>query len=241
MMIEGLDLRARGVLLTLLFLCDEEGCRFNQSSLARELGLSRQEIRTVLKNLVATNWITNLLTNSGTNSATNLTFNSTKICELLKTIKKPIQQPIRQPIETLPMQGTAKATRKPEVDWEAFMAYFNSKVKDTKIAQVRVMTEGRKRQIRSLLGKYSKQDLAKVVDICVATPFLRGENKNGWKADFDFIYTEKHFVKIMEGGYERETDNQVGVQSSGRSQGRGATLAGVAREILRGIENGGRQ
>lgn len=34
------------------------------------------------------------------------------------------------------------------------------------------------------------------------SPFLRGENKSGWKADIDFILQESSIVKIMEGKYD---------------------------------------
>lgn len=238
-MLKGLDLRARGVLLTLLCMAVEGGCSFNQSSFARELGLSRQELRTALKNLASTNFITNSATNSGTNSITNLTLNLTAIYEVLKAIKKPIQQPIRQPIQQ-PIKKDSKpikSDKKEAIDWESFMAFFNEKVKDTKIPQIRVMTESRKRQIRSLLRTYDKKDLARAVDVCVNTPFLRGENNRGWTVDVDWIYTEKHFVKIMEGNYDWQGNNDKTGPSSGRSQGTGATLEGVAAEILRGCQD----
>lgn len=38
--------------------------------------------------------------------------------------------------------------------------------------------------------------------------FLTGDNKQGWKADFDFILQEKSFNKIMEGSYDNRKSKQ---------------------------------
>lgn len=35
------------------------------------------------------------------------------------------------------------------------------------------------------------------------SPFLRGENPRGWKADLDFVLQKKSFTRLMEGSYER--------------------------------------
>lgn len=34
-------------------------------------------------------------------------------------------------------------------------------------------------------------------------PFLVGENKDGWTADFDWLIKESNFLKVIEGSYER--------------------------------------
>lgn len=245
-MIEGLDLRARGVLLTLLFLCDDEGrCNIPIRKFARENGMSHQEIRTIISKLLSTHWITHLTTHSGTQGLTHLTLNVSAINNISKNINQHINQHIeqhnQQHIKTpadKPVSHTTKdlaitnAEDKERIDWKGFMDYFNNRVKGSKIPQVRVMTDARKRQIRSLMGKYSKKDLMKAIEVCIANPFLRGENERGWTVDIDWIYTEKHFVKIMEGNYEWKGNHDKTGDASGRSQGRGATIEGVAREIL---------
>jgi hypothetical protein len=35
------------------------------------------------------------------------------------------------------------------------------------------------------------------------SPFLCGDNRDGWKADFDFLVQAKSFTKLMEGSYDR--------------------------------------
>lgn len=229
----NLDLRAKGVLLTLLFSCDEEGnVAINQSSFARENGLSRQEFRSILSKLSATKWITNSATNSGTNSTTNLTLNKSIAYKVLKTNKKPIQQPIQQPV-----QQPIQTTEKEPIDYRAFVEFFNHQVKGTSIPPIKALTEKRKVLLRARCKAYGKAVLAEAVKRAVKTPFLCGDNNQCWTATFDWIFTESNFVKIMEGNYSEQRNNKKAAQSSGRSQGAGATLEGVAREILRSCKD----
>lgn len=236
-MLKGLDLKAKGVLLTLLCYDDKEGVRIALRKFAKENGLSHQQIRTIINKLVSTGWVTHLSTLYGTQGATHLTFNPSKICDILKNIKQHIQPHIK-PHNENPKNNLIVVSKKDQMDWENFVSFFNSKVKSTKIPQVRVLTESRKRQIRGLLKTYSKQDLVRAIDICVSTPFLRGDNDRGWTVNIDWIYTEKHFVKIMEGNYDWQRNSSEASNASGRGQGRGATLEGVANEILRDYKAG---
>jgi len=43
-----------------------------------------------------------------------------------------------------------------------------------------------------------------------ASPFLRGENDRGWRADFDFIVRERSFTRLMEGAYSARRDRASG-------------------------------
>jgi hypothetical protein len=45
----------------------------------------------------------------------------------------------------------------------------------------------------------------KVFEKLESTPFLKGENKNGWKASFDWlIENDKNVLKVYEGNYDKE-------------------------------------
>ena len=42
------------------------------------------------------------------------------------------------------------------------------------------------------------------------TPFLRGQNARGWKANFEFLFrNDRNWLKVIEGGYQDE-DNEPG-------------------------------
>ena len=42
-----------------------------------------------------------------------------------------------------------------------------------------------------------------------ASPFLTGDNNNGWKAKFDWVIKESNFTKIMEGNYKPAARSQA--------------------------------
>lgn len=65
------------------------------------------------------------------------------------------------------------------------------------------LTDKRKRAI--LKAKKDIEEFGgwkKYFDCIASRPFLNGKNKNGWKADFDWILKPDKMAKIMEGGYK---------------------------------------
>ena len=77
------------------------------------------------------------------------------------------------------------------------------------LAKVQKITEKRKRAI-----KKAKKDIEEFGGwekyfSCVASrPFLNGKNKEGWKADFDWLLKPDKITKITEGGYQY--NNKIG-------------------------------
>lgn len=59
------------------------------------------------------------------------------------------------------------------------------------------------------------------------SPFLTGDNRSGWKADFDFALQESSFTKLMEGRYDGQHDARP-AQSGSRQSAHDAFLAGFA-------------
>lgn len=201
--------------------------------------------------LPKTHWVTQLATHSGTQGATHLTINISAINDILKNIDRHINRHIERHNKTLENTSVSPSAKdlaganekeREGIDWNGLMDYFNEKVRPFPgIPQIKVMTESRKRHLRALLGKYTKKDLAMAIEKIILTPFLRGENDKGWAVKFDWLILESNFVKIMEGNYNGESYYKKGNPASGRSQGRGATIEGVAREILlscKGRESG---
>lgn len=84
---------------------------------------------------------------------------------------------------------------------EAFDAW-NAIAEETSLPVARVLTAARKAGIKSRLADCGGIDewrrvIAKVRD----SPFLRGQNDRGWKADLDFLLQPKSFNRLMDGGY----------------------------------------
>jgi hypothetical protein len=67
---------------------------------------------------------------------------------------------------------------------------------------VRNMTAQRERQLKARLKDSTIEDWQRAMDALERSPFLRGENDRGWRADFDFLLQPKSFTKLIEGAYD---------------------------------------
>lgn len=67
---------------------------------------------------------------------------------------------------------------------------------------VRKMTAQRERQLKARLKDSTIEDWQRAFDAIERSPFLRGENDRGWRADFDFLLQPKSFTKLIEGAYD---------------------------------------
>lgn len=74
---------------------------------------------------------------------------------------------------------------------------------DLGLARVQRLTDERRTKLKARLRDCGGLDgwLVAMGKIR-GSPFLRGDNSNGWRADFDFVLQAKSFTKLMEGGYD---------------------------------------
>ena len=69
---------------------------------------------------------------------------------------------------------------------------------------VRKVSDARKKQIRARLRKYSIEEITEAFERAEASDFLKGDNKNNWTADFDWIMNDANLAKILDGKYENK-------------------------------------
>lgn len=69
---------------------------------------------------------------------------------------------------------------------------------------VRKVSDARKKQIRARLRKYSIEEITEAFEKAEASDFLKGDNKNNWTADFDWIMNDTNMAKILDGKYENK-------------------------------------
>lgn len=89
---------------------------------------------------------------------------------------------------------------------EVAVKIWNDLATDSNLPKVQNMSEARSKSLKARLGECGgiegwRAAICKVRD----SPFLRGENDKGWKADFDFVLQSKSFTKLMEGSYDRRS------------------------------------
>lgn len=65
---------------------------------------------------------------------------------------------------------------------------------------IRAVSDARKKAIKKILSKYSRDDLETVFENAENSSFLRGSS-GGWKASFDWLIKEGNFLKVLEGNY----------------------------------------
>lgn len=109
--------------------------------------------------------------------------------------------------EEKPAKGKKKGK---DVDFNAVVAMYHTECPS--FPRIVKVSEARKAKIRIRLEEM-KGDfdvIKKVFQKLEASKFCRGDNKNGWKASFDWIFeNEKNWVKVYEGNYDNKTRNNV--------------------------------
>lgn len=86
-----------------------------------------------------------------------------------------------------------------KVDITEIINIFNSVCVD--LAKATKCTLDREKSIYKILETYTLEDIGTVFKLVVESDYLCGK-KVEWKADFDWIFIPKNFIKILEGKYK---------------------------------------
>lgn len=66
------------------------------------------------------------------------------------------------------------------------------------------LTPERRKKLRPFLKRHSADDITEAIWAIPRSPFLRGDNDRGWRANFDFLLQPASFTKITEGTYDQQ-------------------------------------
>lgn len=120
-----------------------------------------------------------------------------------KSIPNPVPKSIPIPIIDKPNQTKLNITPNGVVELWNFMCVGLSKVER--------LTDSRKKKVNTRLAEMGEsppeqeQTLRQVFSKVQASSFLNGDNRNQWKATFDWVFeNDKNWVKVMEGNYDNE-------------------------------------
>lgn len=80
--------------------------------------------------------------------------------------------------------------------------------------------------LRKRLQDYGLEDVLSAIENVRKSPFLQGQNRNGWVITFDWFIGPKNFAKVLEGNYSEKKSDRDG---------------NVFLDMLREEENGGTQ
>lgn len=68
---------------------------------------------------------------------------------------------------------------------------------------IRKLTPQRRRKLLTRIRENTIDEFTEAISAIGRSPFLRGENGRGWRADFDWMLEPKNFTKLTEGNYDR--------------------------------------
>lgn len=71
----------------------------------------------------------------------------------------------------------------------------------TGLPSIQKLTPTRITAINQRINEYGLEKVLEVIDMVAESRFMNGENRNGWKSDFDWIFKASNFLKIIEGNY----------------------------------------
>ena len=86
------------------------------------------------------------------------------------------------------------------IDYNALMSTFN-KIFENKLPKVSSMTDKRKKAVKARVSEHGKASIMAVFNNVIQSAFLLGRNDQNWRCDFDWIFKQTNFVKILEGNY----------------------------------------
>ena len=99
-----------------------------------------------------------------------------------------------------------KSVNKKEIDFEKLKDFYNTTCKELPSCQK--LTPSRIKAINARIKEHGKEVVVSVIRKASKSKFLNGENKEGWKANFDWIFNPNNFVKILEDNYQPKQQKQ---------------------------------
>ncbi len=112
------------------------------------------------------------------------------------------------------------------IDYVELVKFFNEKTQGV-FGNIRMpLSDKRKGMINARIKTYGKETFAKMIQMALNSDFLKGQNKNGWRASFDWLIKPTNFEKVISGNYDNK--NRTGTQKCGRD----------TNEFLRNIAEG---
>ena len=91
------------------------------------------------------------------------------------------------------------------IDYKKITDYFNSQTKGV-FGEVRYpLSSKRQDSIRARIREHGKEAFAEMIKKAAASEFLKGNNKQGFQATFDWLIRPSNFQKTIEGNYDNRS------------------------------------
>lgn len=95
----------------------------------------------------------------------------------------------------------AHSTHHDDIDYKKLVEYFNKKTNGI-FGDIRYpISDKRRSSIRARIREHGKEAFLEMIEIASNSNFLKGQNKAGFRATFDWMIRPTNFQKIIEGNY----------------------------------------
>lgn len=110
-----------------------------------------------------------------------------------------------------------ECSEKLKINFEQIVDEFNSKLCPP-LPKVIKVTEQRKKAIKSRINEHGEASIDEVFHKISESDFLMGKAEKGWVCTFDWVFSPRNYLKVLEGNYannrsnyssKREVNNQV--------------------------------
>lgn len=106
---------------------------------------------------------------------------------------------IKPPISPLPGDGSGGKNDDKPIDYKKLVDLYHQNCPE--LPKVKVMSEERKKAVRARVKQYGRDAVVQMLTNASLSPHLKGENRDNWTATFDWLFTSKNFIKVLEGNY----------------------------------------
>lgn len=90
------------------------------------------------------------------------------------------------------------------IDYSELVKFFNEETKGV-FGTVRTpLSDSRKGMINARIKSYGKKTFADMIHRAYQSDFLKGQNKKGWTASFDWLIKPTNFEKVISGNYDNK-------------------------------------
>ncbi len=127
-----------------------------------------------------------------------------KEIELEKDKEKDKEKDIKASKDAMSVGTDDLAPKNGKIDYKLILEYWNCR---SGLKEITMITDLRKPNVNARIKEHGLESVYKMIDQASKSAFLRGDNKQGFMATFDWCFKPKNFVKVLEGNY---IDNQNG-------------------------------
>ena len=89
---------------------------------------------------------------------------------------------------------------------DVVLQYFNEKMANKAIKQVRQINNQRSEWLMARVKEYGKDAILEMIDKAAASDFLNGRNGRGFVATFDWLVRPNNFPKVIDGNYDNDNN-----------------------------------